>query len=157
MRRDACRPCGPFRHESVPLERVLFRPGISPGTGARRFRSVVVSAGSAMRSCGWIAVPGSPDWGGASLELMIETNEDMKFNWMQIVRLVMMVLAIAGIIYAIEFMERGIAVWFWVALLGVGFVGLLYTFRLTQRRLRQEKHANEKRSKKKRRAKKKVQ
>lgn len=81
----------------------------------------------------------------------------MKFNWMQIVRLVMMVLAIAGIIYAIEFMERGIAVWFWVALLGVGFVGLLYTFRLTQRRLRQEKHANEKRSKKKRRAKKKVQ
>lgn len=88
---------------------------------------------------------------------MIETNEDMKFNWMQIVRLVMMVLAIAGIIYAIEFMERGIAVWFWVALLGVGFVGLLYTFRLTQRRLRQEKHANEKRSKKKRRAKKKVQ
>lgn len=88
---------------------------------------------------------------------MIETNEDMKFNWMQIVRLVMMVLAIAGIIYAIEFMERGIAVWFWVALLGVGFVGLLYTFRLTQRRLRQEKHANEKCSKKKRRAKKKVQ
>ena len=58
----------------------------------------------------------------------------MKTNLMQLVRLVLMVLAIAGIIYAIEFMERGIAVWFWVSLLGLGFVGLLYTFRLTQRR-----------------------
>ena len=58
----------------------------------------------------------------------------MKTNLMQLVRLVLMVLAIAGIIYAIEFMERGIAVWFWVSLPGIGFVGLLYTFRLTQRR-----------------------
>ena len=58
----------------------------------------------------------------------------MKTNLMQLVRRVLMVLAIAGIIYAIEFMERGIAVWFWVSLLGIGFVGLLYTFRLTQRR-----------------------
>lgn len=65
----------------------------------------------------------------------------MKFNLMQIVRLVGMVLAIAGIIYALEFMERGIAVWFWVALLGIGFVGLLYTFRLTQRRLAAEERA----------------
>ena len=59
----------------------------------------------------------------------------MKFNLMQIVRLVLMVLAIAGIIYAVEYVPRGIAVWFWVALLGIGFVGLLYTFRLTQRRV----------------------
>ena len=51
----------------------------------------------------------------------------MKFNLMQIVRLVLMVLAIAGIIYAVEYVPRGIAVWFWVALLGIGFVGLLYT------------------------------
>ena len=58
----------------------------------------------------------------------------MKTNLMQLVRLVLMVLAVAGVIYAIEFMERGIAVWFWVSLLGIGFVGLLYTFRLTQRR-----------------------
>lgn len=58
----------------------------------------------------------------------------MKTNLMQLLRLVLMVVAIAGIIYALEFMERGIAVWFWVTLLGVGFVGLLYTFRLTQRR-----------------------
>lgn len=59
----------------------------------------------------------------------------MKTNLMQLLRLVLMVLAIAGVIYALEFMERGIAVWFWVTLLGVGFVGLLYTFRLTQRRV----------------------
>ena len=62
----------------------------------------------------------------------------MKNNLMQLVRLVAMVLAVAGIIYALEFMERGIAVWFWITLLGVGFVGLLYTFRLTQRRVARE-------------------
>lgn len=72
----------------------------------------------------------------------------MKINWMQIVRLVMMVLAIAGIIYAIEFLERGIAVWFWVAVLGIGFVGLLYTFRITQRRAALERRAQERRARK---------
>lgn len=67
----------------------------------------------------------------------------MKFNLMQFVRLVMMILAIAGIIYALEYLEHGIAVWFWVTLLGVGFVGLLYSFRVTQRRLRQESREQE--------------
>lgn len=67
----------------------------------------------------------------------------MKINMMQLVRLIGMVLAVAGIIYALEYMERGIAVWFWVALLGIGFVGLLYTFRLTQRRQAVEKRARE--------------
>ena len=71
----------------------------------------------------------------------------MKFNLMQIVRLVLMVLAIAGIIYAVEYVPRGLAVWFWVALLGIGFVGLLYTFRLTQRRLRREARDEEQRAK----------
>ena len=74
----------------------------------------------------------------------------MKFSFMQVVRLVGMVLAIAGIIYALEFMERGIAVWFWVLLLGIGFVGLLYTFRLTQRRAAREKRERERDEKKKR-------
>lgn len=74
---------------------------------------------------------------------------DMKTNLMQLLRLVLMVLAVAGVIYAIEFMERGIAVWFWVALLGIGFVGLLYTFRLTQRRVRLERRAKERQEKKK--------
>ena len=71
----------------------------------------------------------------------------MKTNVMQIVRLVMMIVAVAGIIYALEYMERGIAVWFWITLLGVGFV--LYTFRLTQRRVRLERRARERQEKKK--------
>ena len=45
-------------------------------------------------------------------------------------------------------MERGIAVWFWITLLGVGFVGLLYTFRLTQRRVRLERRARERQERK---------
>ena len=65
---------------------------------------------------------------------------------MQIVRLVMMIAAVAGVIYALEYMERGIAVWFWITLLGVG---LLYTFRLTQRRVRLERRAKERQEKKK--------
>lgn len=73
----------------------------------------------------------------------------MKSNVMQIVRLVMMIAAIAGIIYALEYMERGIAVWFWVTLLGVGFVGLLYTFRMTQCRVRLERRAQQRHDKKK--------
>ena len=34
----------------------------------------------------------------------------MKINLMQLLRLVVMVLAIAGIIYALEYLEHGIAV-----------------------------------------------
>ena len=79
----------------------------------------------------------------------------MKTNVMQIVRLVMMIVAVAGIIYALEYMERGIAVWFWITLLGVGFVGLLYTFRLTQRRVarenRERQRLEKKRSRRRRR------
>ena len=37
----------------------------------------------------------------------------------------------------------------WITLLGVGFVGLLYTFRLTQRRVRLERRAKERQEKKK--------
>ena len=81
--------------------------------------------------------------------LVLIGASDMKTNVMQIVRLVMMIVAVAGIIYALEYMERGIAVWFWITLLGVGFVGLLYTFRLTQRRVRLERRARERQEKKK--------
>ena len=47
-----------------------------------------------------------------------------------------------------EFMERGSAVWCWVALLGIGFVGLLYTFRLTQRRVARENRERQRLEKK---------
>ena len=67
---------------------------------------------------------------------------------MQILRLVMMIAAVAGVIYALEYMERGIAVWFWITLLGVGFVGLLYTFRLTQRRVAREQRERQRLEKK---------
>lgn len=72
----------------------------------------------------------------------------MKEKLLQGLRLLMMVVAIAGIIYAVEYMPSGIAVWFWVAVLGVGFVGLLYSFRVTQRRLRQARRAQERREQK---------
>lgn len=74
-----------------------------------------------------------------------------KTTLVQLIRLVVMVLAIAGIIYALEYMERGFAVWFWIALLGVGFVGLLYSFRLTQKRVRSERREKQRRDKKHRR------
>lgn len=72
----------------------------------------------------------------------------MKEKLLQGLRLLMMVVAIAGIIYAVEYMPSGIAVWFWVAVLGVGFVVLLYSFRVTQRRLRQARRAQERKEQK---------
>ncbi|MBE6181954.1 MAG: hypothetical protein E7148_04610 [Rikenellaceae bacterium] len=63
---------------------------------------------------------------------------------LQVVRMLMMVVAVAGIIYALENMEGGFAVWFWIVLLGVGFVGLFYSFRLTQQRMRQERGTTKK-------------
>ncbi|OUO23004.1 hypothetical protein B5F90_03260 [Alistipes sp. An31A] len=72
----------------------------------------------------------------------------MKEKLLQGLRLLMMVVAIAGIIYAVEYMPSGIAVWFWVAVLGVGFVGLLYSFRVTQRRLRQARREQERKEQK---------
>ena len=57
----------------------------------------------------------------------------------QAVRVVAMIAAIAGVIYAVEYMEGTPALWCWVALLGVGFVGLLWSFRITRRRLVRDK------------------
>ena len=74
----------------------------------------------------------------------------MKFNALQIIRLAGMILAVAGIIYALEYVNRSFAVWFWVALLGIGFVGLFASFRTMQRRLRLESKARMRSAKKKR-------
>ena len=62
-----------------------------------------------------------------------------------------MVAAVAGIIYALEFMRGGFAVWFWVALLGAGFVGLLWSFQVTRRRAARERRHRVSRHKKHRR------
>ena len=67
--------------------------------------------------------------------------------------IIMMILAVAGIIYALEFMEGGIAVWFWVAVLGIGFVGLFYSFRTIQRRAALERKRLEGRESRERRGK----
>ncbi len=69
----------------------------------------------------------------------------------QVLRLVVMIAAVAGIIYALEFMPGGFAVWFWVAFLGIGFVGLLWSFRLTQRRMARERRQPVPRTKQRRR------
>lgn len=58
----------------------------------------------------------------------------------QIIRIAVMILAVAGIIYALEYLPDSSAVWFWIALLGIGFVGLLYGFRATQRRTAGKRH-----------------
>lgn len=72
-----------------------------------------------------------------------------KTTVIQAIRFVVMIVAIAGIIFALEYMNGGIAVWFWVTLLAVGFVGLLYSFRVTQRRVNAEKREAERRAKRK--------
>ena len=51
----------------------------------------------------------------------------------QCVRVTAMVLAVAGIIYALVYLPDGGATRFWIALLGIGFAGLLYSFRVAQR------------------------
>lgn len=74
----------------------------------------------------------------------------MKPNILQVIRMLMMVVAVAGIIYALEYMKGGVAVWFWIALLGIGFIGLFYSFRLSQHRMRQERGTEKNKSSKRR-------
>jgi len=58
---------------------------------------------------------------------------------MQVVRLIGMVAAVAGLIYALEFIETGgPLLWVSMGLLAVGFIGLLASFRLTQRAVRRK-------------------
>ncbi len=73
----------------------------------------------------------------------------MKTTIMQVFRVLMMILAVAGVIYALEYMNGGLAMWFWVLLLAVGFVGLLYSFRMTQRIMAIERRERERVEKKK--------
>ncbi len=58
----------------------------------------------------------------------------LSFNWMQIVRLIVMVIAVAAVIYAIEYLPSSPLMWISVGLLVLGFLILLFTFRSVQYR-----------------------
>jgi phosphotransferase system glucose/maltose/N-acetylglucosamine-specific IIC component len=85
----------------------------------------------------------------ADWKLIIDNYNTMNSKLMQIIRLLMMVVAIAGIIFALNYVGSSIGVWFWIGVLGVGFIGLLYTFRLTQRHLQLERRERERKEKEK--------
>ncbi|MEG0788918.1 MAG: hypothetical protein RSB23_00830 [Alistipes sp.] len=53
---------------------------------------------------------------------------------MQIVRIVMMTLAVAAMIYALHYMPSGVRMWCCVGLLSVGFLGLLYSYVQTRKK-----------------------
>ncbi len=59
-----------------------------------------------------------------------------KFSWMQIVRLLVMVIAVAAVIYALEYLPSSPLMWVSVGLLIVGFVLMLFVFRVEQRKRR---------------------
>lgn len=66
-----------------------------------------------------------------------------KFSWMQIVRLLVMVIAVAAVIYALEYLPSSPMMWISVGLLIVGFVLMLFVFRVEQRKRRSEREAGE--------------
>ncbi|MBR1995122.1 MAG: hypothetical protein IJ990_06250 [Alistipes sp.] len=75
----------------------------------------------------------------------------LSFNWMQIVRLIVMVIAVAAVIYAIEYLPSSPLMWISVGLLILGFLILLFTFRSVQYRRRKSQAESDKPLKKGRR------
>ena len=75
----------------------------------------------------------------------------LSFNWMQIVRLIVMVIAVAAVIYAIEYLPSSPLMWISVGLLILGFLILLFTFRSVQYRRRKSQAEPDKPLKKGRR------
>ena len=69
-----------------------------------------------------------------------------KFSWMQIVRLIVMVIAVAAVIYAIEYLPQTPLMWASVGLIIVGFMMMLFVFRSVQRH-RMERGVEPKRKK----------
>ena len=65
---------------------------------------------------------------------------------MQIVRLIVMVIAVAAVIYAIEYLPQTPLMWASVGLIIVGFMMMLFVFRSVQRR-RMERGVEPKRKK----------
>lgn len=61
------------------------------------------------------------------------------FNWMQLLRLLVMVVAVAAIIYALEYMPSSPWVWVSIGILFLGFMMMLIAFRIAQRRLQADR------------------
>ncbi len=57
----------------------------------------------------------------------------IRFDWMQLVRLLVMVVAVAAVIYALEYMPSSPWMWVSVGVLLVGFMLMLFAFRVAQR------------------------
>ena len=66
---------------------------------------------------------------------------------MQIVRLIVMVFAVAAVIYAIEYLPQTPLMWASVGLIIVGFMMMLFVFRSVQRRRMTGREAEPKRKK----------
>ena len=66
---------------------------------------------------------------------------------MQIVRLIVMVFAVAAVIYAIEYLPQTPLMWASVGLIIVGFMMMLFVFRSVQRRRMTGRDAEPKRKK----------
>ena len=63
-----------------------------------------------------------------------------RFNWMQLLRIVVMVIAVAAVIFALEYLPESPLMWVSVGLLIVGFAIMLFAFRTVQRRRRTANH-----------------
>lgn len=60
-----------------------------------------------------------------------------KFSWMQLVRIIVMIIAVAAILYAVEYLPQTPLMWVSVGLLFIGFLLLLFIVRSQQRRRRE--------------------
>lgn len=57
-----------------------------------------------------------------------------RFFWIQLLRLLVMVVAVAAILYALEYMPASPWMWVSVGVLLIGFMMMLFAFRIAQRR-----------------------
>lgn len=57
----------------------------------------------------------------------------IRFDWLQLVRLLVMVVAVAAVIYALEYLPASPLMWVSVGVLILGFMIMLFAFRVAQR------------------------
>ena len=73
-----------------------------------------------------------------------KNNMKQRFNWMQLVRIIVMVIAVAAVIFALEYLPESPLMWVSVGLLILGFAIMLFAFRTVQRRRRAERNQTKK-------------